>query len=116
MSMLEEVKKFFSHQKKVIQMVSKPVIELETGPKKCICGFTSFNIYNNGALYKCPSCQQRYVATLTEKVNKTGACPDCGSKLFEGPTGGCSMNVQCEKGHRFNISFMMGIGNLVERN
>ena len=31
-------------------------------------------------------------------------CPDCNGDLYEGPCGGMTMNVCCDKGHRFNIT------------
>lgn len=43
------------------------------------------------------------------RLQKTRKCPDCGGGLLEGPSGGCSINVTCDKcGHRFNIAVFMG--------
>lgn len=42
---------------------------------------------------------------LSEIMIKKGCCPDCGGKDFlEGPRGGGSQNIQCDKcKHEFNV-------------
>ena len=38
-----------------------------------------------------------------------GKCPDCGGDLLEGPHGGMSVNVKCEKcDSRFNVCMVKG--------
>ena len=44
---------------------------------------------------------------LTDKqfrTLQTYKCPDCGGDLYTGPCGGMTMNVNCDNGHRFNIT------------
>jgi hypothetical protein len=46
---------------------------------------------------------------LNKLFLKYKCCPDCGCPtLYEGPTGGLSVNVKCSKcGHYFNLGFPM---------
>jgi tRNA(Ile2) C34 agmatinyltransferase TiaS len=43
---------------------------------------------------------------LYNLLESTGSCPDCGGEDFlEGPSGGMSVNISCEKcGTRFNLT------------
>jgi hypothetical protein len=47
-------------------------------------------------------------------ISKNNCCPDCGgTKLYEGPSGGCSQNIYCQNcRHGFNI---MGLFEKIER-
>lgn len=46
-----------------------------------------------------------------------GICPDCGTarKFYEGPSGGMSTNIQCEAGHWFNVTPVIGIAERIKR-
>lgn len=43
---------------------------------------------------------------LLRQFRKSGACPDCGGSLLQGPCGGLAMNLMCSVcAHEFNIGF-----------
>lgn len=79
-----------------------PPIQTEKVDGCTQCKGRRFQIKERGARYVCDRCGQNYILKLVPPVID-GKCPDCGSQLFEGPCGGCSMNVSCDKGHKFNV-------------
>lgn len=85
------------------------VIEREKMPRSCVCFHNVFIITDRGAGRTCEQCGQHYVLKLVQRfLDNEGRCPDCNGDLYEGPSGGVSMNVHCAKGHRFNLTMLPG--------